>query len=140
VSHPSEENRWQRSRDLMNSEVRRIKAQVLSVQSCEARGHGVAKEREDCRRSSEEDRWREIERYRKLESLQAESPTLGTQSCEGAREREKDSCWIWARGELLDPHEGSCIGTSQGKVQEFGCGDCEVARRRYPDSWRQCGP
>jgi hypothetical protein len=36
----------------------------------------------------------------------------------------------------LDLCEGSCLGTSQEKVREFGRGDHEVARRRNPDNWR----
>jgi hypothetical protein len=34
-SHPSEEDRWQRSRDLANSEVRRVRAQALGTPSRE---------------------------------------------------------------------------------------------------------
>jgi hypothetical protein len=41
-SRPSEEDRWQRSRDLANSGVRRVKAQVLGTPS-----HEAAKWRED---------------------------------------------------------------------------------------------
>jgi hypothetical protein len=35
VSRPSKEDRWQRSRDLANSGVRRVRAQVLGIQSHE---------------------------------------------------------------------------------------------------------
>jgi hypothetical protein len=34
-SRPSEEDRWQRSRDLANSEVRRVRAQTLGTPSRE---------------------------------------------------------------------------------------------------------
>jgi hypothetical protein len=34
-SHPSEEDRWQRSRDLMKSEVRKVRAQRLGAPSRE---------------------------------------------------------------------------------------------------------
>jgi hypothetical protein len=34
-SHPSEEDRWQRSRDLMNSEVHKVRAQSLGAPSHE---------------------------------------------------------------------------------------------------------
>jgi hypothetical protein len=35
VSRPSKEDRWKRSRDLANSGVRRVRAQVLGIQSHE---------------------------------------------------------------------------------------------------------
>jgi hypothetical protein len=37
--HPSEEDRWQRSRDLANSEVRKVRAQELGAPSREWRSH-----------------------------------------------------------------------------------------------------
>jgi hypothetical protein len=37
--HPSEEDRWQRSRDLANSEVRKVRAQRLGAPSREWRSH-----------------------------------------------------------------------------------------------------
>jgi hypothetical protein len=58
-------DRWQEIRDLANSGVRRVKAQVLGVQSREA-----TKERGDCSHPSKEDRWREINESRKLGNSQ----------------------------------------------------------------------
>jgi hypothetical protein len=37
-SRPSEEDRWQRSRDLVNSEVRRVRVQAFGTPSRETRG------------------------------------------------------------------------------------------------------
>jgi hypothetical protein len=37
-SRPSEEDRWQRSRDLVNSEVHRVRVQVFGTPSRETRG------------------------------------------------------------------------------------------------------
>jgi hypothetical protein len=45
-SHPSEEDRWQRSRDLANSGVRRVSAQVLGTPS-----------HEDARSEKKNSRW-----------------------------------------------------------------------------------
>jgi hypothetical protein len=42
-SHPFEEDRWQRSRDLTNLVVRRVNAQVIGVKSHEARGNEAMK-------------------------------------------------------------------------------------------------
>jgi hypothetical protein len=53
---------------------------------------------------------------------------LGAPSHEAARWQEKDNCWIRNTGGPLDLREGSCLGTSQEKVREFGHGDYEVAR------------
>jgi hypothetical protein len=47
VDRPSEEDRSQRSRDLVNSGVRRVKSQVLGVQSREARVREAGKWREN---------------------------------------------------------------------------------------------
>jgi hypothetical protein len=38
-SRPSEEDRWQRSRDLATSEVREVRAQSLDAPRCEWRSH-----------------------------------------------------------------------------------------------------
>jgi hypothetical protein len=54
-SRPSEEDRWQRSRDLMNSEVRRVRAQELGAPSREvAKSRGA---RIVVGSRSREDRW-----------------------------------------------------------------------------------
>jgi hypothetical protein len=47
-----------------------------------------------------------------------------------------DNRWIHIVGGPLDLDAGLCIGTSGEKTQGFGHRDCEVARKRYPDSWR----
>jgi hypothetical protein len=78
----------------------------------------------------------EIERSRELGSSQGEEPKHWVLQVTRREEREGDSHWIQIVGGPLDLHVGSCIGTSQEKVREFGHGDREVARRRYPDSWR----
>jgi hypothetical protein len=114
--------------DLVNSGVRRVKTQVLGVQSREARGREATKEREivaiHLRRTGGE-------RSMDLASSGARRlrvQTFGTPSREVARKREKDSRWIQNTGGPLDLSEGSCLGTSQEKVREFGHGDREVAR------------
>jgi hypothetical protein len=56
-SHPSEEDRWERLRDLVNSGVCRVNAQVVGVKIHEARGHEVTMWREDPSRPFEENRW-----------------------------------------------------------------------------------
>jgi hypothetical protein len=58
--------------------------------------------------------------------------TLGTLSHEDARHNKEDNRWIRIVGGSLDLHAGSCIGTSQEKVREFGHGDREVARNDIP--------
>jgi hypothetical protein len=51
-SRPSEEDRWQRSRDLVSSEVREVEVQKLDAPSREWRSHERIRSR-----PSEEDRW-----------------------------------------------------------------------------------
>jgi hypothetical protein len=41
LSHPSKEDRWKRSEDLMNSKVHRVRAQGLSTPSHEKKSHEV---------------------------------------------------------------------------------------------------
>jgi hypothetical protein len=86
-SRPSERTggRWQRSRDLANSGVRRVKAQVLGVQSREARGREAAKWREDRSRPSEEDRWQRSRDLANSGVRRVRAQTLGTPSREDAR-------------------------------------------------------
>jgi hypothetical protein len=82
----------------------------------------------------------EIERSRELGSSQGESPSIGYSKSRGREKREKDNRWIRIVGGPLDLHVGSCIGDLARKGSRIwlrGSRDCE---RRYPDSWRQCGP
>lgn len=53
VSHPSGEDRWQKSRDLVNSGARKVNAQVFGVKSHETRGREAAKWRKAVNRPSE---------------------------------------------------------------------------------------
>jgi hypothetical protein len=137
VSRPSEEDRWQRSRDLANSGVRRVKAQVLGVQSREARGREATKWREDRSHPSEEDRWREIEGSRELGSSQVESPTFGYSKSRG---RE-----VAREGEPLDPEHRRTVGSERGivsrdlarkgsRIWPRGSRGCEIAISRQLES------
>jgi hypothetical protein len=92
-----------------------------------ARGSGPSIEEDACRRSKD---------LANSEARRVKAQAFGTKSHEVASKREKDSRWIRITGGPLDPREGSCLGTSQEEVREFWRGDREVARRRYPDSWR----
>jgi hypothetical protein len=74
-------------RDLANSGVRRIKAQVLGVQSREARGREAAKWREDQDRPSGKDAWQRSERSRELGGSQDKGPSIGCSKSRGARTR-----------------------------------------------------
>jgi hypothetical protein len=67
-------------RDLVNSGVRRIKAQVLGVQS-----HEAAKWREDQEFPSRKDVWQRSERSRELEGSQDKGPSIGFSKSRGAR-------------------------------------------------------
>jgi hypothetical protein len=108
VSHPSEGTGGKRSRDLANSGVRRVKAQVLGVQSREARGREATKEREDHSHPSEEDRWREIVRSRELGSSQVENPNIGYSKSRG---RE-----VAREGQPLDSEHRRTVGSARGIV------------------------
>jgi hypothetical protein len=74
-------------RDLANSGVHRINAQVLGVQSCEARGREAAKWREDQGRPSGKDAWQRLERSRKLGGSQDKGPSIGCSKSRGTRTR-----------------------------------------------------
>jgi hypothetical protein len=165
--------------DLANSGVRRVKAQVLGIQSREARGREAAKERERSRAVHLRGQVAEIERSHELGSSQSESPSIGCSKSRGARTRsgegargsgpsiEEDACqrsrdlansevrrvkaqalgtpshedarrekednrWIRIAGGPLDPHVGSCIGTSREKTRGFGREDRDIARSEIP--------
>jgi hypothetical protein len=133
-SRPSEKDRWQRSRDLMNSGVHRVKSQVLGTPS-----HEAAKWREARSRPSEEDR---LQRSRDLANSgvrRVRAQTLGTASHEGARSEKEDNHYIWNIGGPLDPHVGSYIGVSQEKAREFGYGDREIVRGDTPTAGGSVG-
>jgi hypothetical protein len=115
-----------------------VKAQVLGIQSREARGREAAKEREDRSRPSEEDRWREIERSRELGSSQVESPNIGYSKSRG---RE-----VAREGQPLDPDHRRTVGSARGivyrdlarkgpRIWARGSRDCEKAiSRQLEDS------
>jgi hypothetical protein len=85
VSHPSEEDRCQRSRDLVNSGVRRVNAQVFGVKSRETRGHEATKWREAVSHPFEEDRWKRSRDLANSGVRRVKAQVLGIQNCEGAR-------------------------------------------------------
>ena len=72
-------------RDLANSGVRKIKAQVLGVQSREARGREATKWREDQDHPSGKDVWQRSERSRELGGSQDKGPSIGCSKLRGTR-------------------------------------------------------
>jgi hypothetical protein len=99
-----------------------VKAQVLGTPS-----HEAAKWREARSRPSEEDRCQRSKRSHELGSSQGESPSIGTQSHEDARSEKEDNRWIQNTGGPLDPHVGSCLGTSRKGLENLATG---IARLR----------
>jgi hypothetical protein len=87
----------------------------------EARGSGPSIEEDACRRSKD---------LTNSEVRRVKAQAFGTQSHEDARREKEDNHWIQIVGGPLDPHVGSCIGTSREKTREFGHGNREVARER----------
>ena len=106
----------------MNLGFRRIKAQVLGVQSREVRGCEAAKWREDQDRPSGKDAWKEIERSHELGSSQVESPNIGYSKSRG---RE-----VAREGQLSDPDHRRTVGSAWGS---------HVARDRHLAEWKVKG-
>jgi hypothetical protein len=71
--------------DLMNSRVRREKAQVIGVKSREAQGREAAKWREDQDRPYGKDAWQRSERSPKLGGSQDKCPSIRCSKSRGVR-------------------------------------------------------
>jgi hypothetical protein len=110
-SRPSEEDRWQRSRDLANSGVRRVRAQVLGTRKS-------SEEREDCSERRTGGRDREISRT---------SSRVGSPS-RIVGERRPFQDLGSARGIVYRD-----LARKDSRIWPRGSRDCE---KRYPDSWR----
>jgi hypothetical protein len=133
-SRPSVEDRWQRSRDLVNSGVRRTKAQALGVPSHE-------------RRSGERIGTVHLKRMRgrdqgdltNLGVHRVKVQVLGVASREGARSERRIAVGSGPQGTVGSARGIVCrrLARKSSRVWPRGSRDRE---KRYPDSWRQCGP
>jgi hypothetical protein len=149
VSHPFEEDRCQRSRDLANLGVRRVNAQVFGVKSRETRGHEEAKWREARSRPSEGDRWRRLRDLTNSGVRRVNAQVLGVQSHEDARSekvitvgsRSREDHWIRMWDRASEPHEKrlenlatKIVKLRGNEVASFGISDIGSRRRSYSTS------
>jgi hypothetical protein len=127
-SHPSTDDRWQRSRDLANSGVHRTKAQALGV-AIQERRSGERIETIHMKRT----RGRDQGDLANSGVRRLKVQVLGVASCEGARSERRTSIGSRPQGTVGSARGIVCqrLATKSSRVWPWGSQDRE---KQYPNS------